>query len=133
MAEKFLHLIRRVSNGIANAAGQPLAQIAVLSACLIWLLLGQSAAALASTLTIGGFILTQMVLSQQRQRENALHLEIDELILATGEHATSSPVSNGRLKKRSSSFGKNRADRPHTTPMGLAPIIFGCRAERVVM
>lgn len=37
---------------------------------------------LASTVSIGGFVLTQMVLNQQRRRELALQPKIDELILA---------------------------------------------------
>ncbi|MDB5736770.1 MAG: hypothetical protein JWO65_438 [Sphingomonas bacterium] len=33
-------------------------------------------------MSIGSFILTQMVLNQQRRREIALHLKIDELVLS---------------------------------------------------
>jgi low affinity Fe/Cu permease len=54
----------------------------VLIACGIWLARGGSEAALASTMSIGSFILTQMVLNQQRRREIALHLKIDELVLS---------------------------------------------------
>ena len=50
-----------------------------------------SETALASALTIGGFILTQMVLNQQRRRENALHLKIDEILLAM--HGTRNEVA----------------------------------------
>jgi hypothetical protein len=44
--------------------------------------LGGGEAALASALTIGGFVLTQMVLNQQRRRDMALHLKLDELVVA---------------------------------------------------
>lgn len=37
---------------------------------------------LASSVSIGSFVLTQMVLNQQRRRELALQLKIDELILS---------------------------------------------------
>jgi low affinity Fe/Cu permease len=75
-------LISTISTRVADFAAHPLVQLAVLAASVAWLAFGWSEAALASTMTIGGFILTQMVLNQQRRRENALHLKIDELILA---------------------------------------------------
>lgn len=50
--------------------------------CVLWWASGGSEAALASSVSIGSFVLTQMVLSQQRRRELALQLKIDELILA---------------------------------------------------
>jgi low affinity Fe/Cu permease len=74
--------IGRLSAGVADFAGHSAVQLAVLLASLTWLFLGWSESALASTMTIGGFILTQMVLNQQRRRENALHLKIDELLHA---------------------------------------------------
>jgi low affinity Fe/Cu permease len=76
------HWIGLLSARIAEFAGHAVVQLAVLLASLTWLVVGGSEAALASTMTIGGFILTQMVLNQQRRRENALHLKIDELLLA---------------------------------------------------
>lgn len=82
MFEKLRHVVGRVSAATATFAGHPAVQLSVLVACLGWLTFGKSEAALASTLTIGGFILTQMVLNQQRHRENALHLKIDELLVA---------------------------------------------------
>lgn len=42
----------------------------------------RSETVLASTVSIGGFILTQVVLNQQRRPELALQSKIDELILA---------------------------------------------------
>lgn len=80
-----MHLYRivgEISTRVANFAGHPVVQVAALAGCGLWLAKGWSEAALASALTIGGFVLTQMVLNQQRRRENALHLKIDELILA---------------------------------------------------
>jgi len=74
--------VDHVSTGISNFAAHPMVQVTVLATCAIWLAFGYSETALASVMTIGGFILTQMVLNQQRRRENALHLKIDELIVA---------------------------------------------------
>jgi low affinity Fe/Cu permease len=82
MIEGLRHVVSIISTRVADFAAHPLVQLAVLIASIVWLLSGWSEAALASTMTIGGFILTQMVLNQQRRRENALHLKIDELILA---------------------------------------------------
>ncbi len=71
-----------VSTVVANTAARPSAQILVLVCCFVWLVAGGSTATLASAASIGSLVLTQMVLSQQRRREIALHLKIDELILA---------------------------------------------------
>jgi low affinity Fe/Cu permease len=80
---RYLRLgIDQVSTIIANFAAHPVVQLSVLVLCIGWLALGGGETALASALTIGGFILTQMVLAQQRRRDNALHLKIDELIVA---------------------------------------------------
>ena len=90
-----LSVIRRAvsdfSNMVATVAGHPFVQAAILIGCALWLALGGSEAALASALTIGGFVLTQMVLNQQRRRENALHLKIDEILLAM--HGTRNEVA----------------------------------------
>ena len=82
-------MLQRVHRGIgllsahiATFAGHAIVQLVVFVAAIAWLIVGGSEAALASAMTIGGFILTQMVLNQQRHRENALHLKIDELLLA---------------------------------------------------
>jgi len=72
--------MRRVSTSVADAAAHPGAQMLVL--CILWMIAGGSETALASTMSIGSFILTQMVLNQQRRREAALHLKIDELVFA---------------------------------------------------
>ena len=73
---------RTVSTVVADAAGHPAAQLLVMAACIIWWLAGGSETSLSSAMSIGAFVLTQMVLNQQRRRERALHLKIDELILA---------------------------------------------------
>ena len=84
-------MIRHISTGvghmsttIADAAGRPAVQLAVLIICGAWLIAGDSLEALASAVSIGSFVLTQMVLNQQRRREAALHLKIHELIIAMG-------------------------------------------------
>ena len=82
MIQHVHHIVGEVSTRVANFAGHPVVQVSALAGCALWLALGWSEAALASALTIGGFVLTQMVLNQQRRRENALHLKIDELIIA---------------------------------------------------
>ncbi len=73
-----------VSDIVANAAAHPATQILVLVACTAWLVSGGSTSRLASVASIGSLILTQMVLNQQRRRDIALHLKIDELILSKG-------------------------------------------------
>ena len=82
MIETLRRALNNTSTTVSNFAAHPFVQAAVLLGCGAWLLLGWSEAALASSLTIGGFVLTQMVLNQQRRRENALHLKIDELLVA---------------------------------------------------
>jgi low affinity Fe/Cu permease len=73
---------RGVSSTVADAAGHPASQLGVLVLCVLWWALGGSETVLASTVSIGSFVLTQMVLNQQRRRELALQLKIDELILS---------------------------------------------------
>jgi len=73
---------RGISNSIADAAGHPATQLGVVVLCVVWWALGGSETVLASTVSIGSFVLTQMVLNQQRRRELALQLKIDELILS---------------------------------------------------
>jgi len=82
MFERLYQAIGMLSARTADFVGHAIVQVFVLAASIAWLALGRSEAALASTMTIGGFILTQMVLNQQRRRENALHLKIDELLHA---------------------------------------------------
>ena len=73
---------RTVSTVVADAAGHPAAQLLVMAACVLWWVAGGSETSLSSAMSIGAFVLTQMVLNQQRRRERAMHLKIDELILA---------------------------------------------------
>jgi low affinity Fe/Cu permease len=67
---------------VADAVAHPAVQLGVLTLCILWWALGGSETVLASTMSIGSFLLTQMVLNQQRRRELALQIKIDELILA---------------------------------------------------
>jgi len=83
MINRLHHTVGVLSANVAGFAGHAAVQLAVLVASVTWLIVGGSEAALASTMTIGGFILTQMVLNQQRRQQDALHLKIDELIRAT--------------------------------------------------
>lgn len=82
MISPIYRAIRHVSNMVADAAGHPAAQLGVLVLCIGWWALGGSETVLASSVSIGSFVLTQMVLNQQRRRELALQLKIDELILS---------------------------------------------------
>jgi low affinity Fe/Cu permease len=74
--------MRRISTSVADAAAHPATQMLVLLGCILWMVAGGSETGLASAMSIGSFILTQMVLNQQRRREAALHLKIDELVFA---------------------------------------------------
>lgn len=105
MFERAYQAIGIMSSRVADFVGHAIVQVAVLVASIAWLAAGRSEAALASTMTIGGFILTQMVLNQQRRRENALHLKIDELLhamegardeVAGVEHASESRIEELR-------------------------------------
>lgn len=74
-----------ISDGVANVAAHPAAQIGVVLFCLAWFLLpvGEDATAvLTLVLSVMAITLTQMVLNQQKRHEIALHLKIDELIHA---------------------------------------------------
>ncbi len=82
MVNHVYRAMRTLSDGVADAAGHPAAQLGALVLCFAWWALGGSEAVLASSVSIGGFVLTQMVLNQQRRRELALQLKIDELILS---------------------------------------------------
>ncbi|WP_303543994.1 low affinity iron permease family protein [Sphingomonas natans] len=113
MLRRLYHWIGSLSAAIADIAGHAVVQLGVLIASVTWLVVGGSEAALASTMTIGGFILTQMVLNQQRRRENALHLKIDELLLAMkgarDELAGSEHAPDDEIERL-------REDRPAPTP-----------------
>jgi low affinity Fe/Cu permease len=73
-----------ISSWVANKAGHPLAQIGVIVFCTAWFVIGGAASenALTLVLSVSAITLTQMVLSQQKRNEAALHLKIDELIYA---------------------------------------------------
>jgi low affinity Fe/Cu permease len=74
----------RVSELGANLAGHPGAIATVALFCLTWFVVGgeKGENALTLILSVLAITLTQMVLNQQRRSERALHMKIDELILA---------------------------------------------------
>ena len=72
----------RISGAVADAAGRPWAQIAVVMLCGAWIGTGMPLDRLSASFSIIALILTQMVLNQQRSQNAALHLKIDELILS---------------------------------------------------
>lgn len=74
----------RLSAAGARFAGNPVAQAATLAFTVAWLVLGGSENMLMILLAVGSLVLTQMVLNQQRRRERALQIKIDELLIATG-------------------------------------------------
>lgn len=78
-----------VSALVARAAAQPLCQAAVIAFCILWWASGLPTDILTATLSIAAITLTQMVLNQQRQREEdgrrrdiAMHAKLDELLRA---------------------------------------------------
>lgn len=85
-ASQFLYRMGcRISDGVANVAAHPMAQLAVVLFCLAWFLLplgDDATAVLTLVLSVMAITLTQMVLNQQKRHEVALHLKIDELIHA---------------------------------------------------
>lgn len=74
----------RVSDAGANLAGHPAVIAIVAIFCAAWFIVGgqQGENALTLILSVLAITLTQMVLNQQRRSEAALHMKIDELILA---------------------------------------------------
>ncbi len=82
---KRLYLIGcQLCDRVANLAGHPLAILVVGVFCAVWFLVGgaQSENTLTLILSVLAITLTQMVLNQQRRSEAAVHLKIDELIIA---------------------------------------------------
>ena len=78
-----------VSAWVANLAAEPLCQAGVIVFCLIWWSSGLPTDILTATLSIAAITLTQMVLNQQKLRENddrrrdvAMHAKLDELLRA---------------------------------------------------
>ncbi|HTI31201.1 MAG TPA: low affinity iron permease family protein [Sphingomonas sp.] len=74
----------KISQFVANVAGHPLAIGGMIIFCAAWFWIGGQASenSLTLTLSVLAITLTQMVLNQQKRSEAALHLKIDELILA---------------------------------------------------
>ncbi|MGJ3648954.1 low affinity iron permease family protein [Sphingomonas sp. GlSt437] len=74
----------KISDIVANLAAHPFAIAGMLVFCTIWFVVGgpDSENALTLALSVLAITLTQMVLNQQKRSEAALHLKIDELIIA---------------------------------------------------
>lgn len=74
----------RISDRGANLAGHPAAIATVALFCGAWFLVSGQAGEnmLTLILSVLAITLTQMVLNQQKRSEAALHMKIDELILA---------------------------------------------------
>ena len=85
----------KLSDRGAHLAGEPFAQFIALIASVVWLSAGGSLAGLSVALSIVAITLTQMVLNQQRRREIALHIKIDELVKAeTGARSELAGIEN---------------------------------------
>jgi low affinity Fe/Cu permease len=74
----------KLSDFGANLAGHPTAIAGVAFFCGAWFIIGGQGTenTLTLILSVLAITLTQMVLNQQRRSEAALHMKIDELILA---------------------------------------------------
>lgn len=68
----------------ANTAGHPTVILLVAAFCAVWFLVTGHAGenTLTLILSVLAITLTQMVLNQQRRNERALHMKIDELVIA---------------------------------------------------
>jgi len=84
MRSRLYELGCRISDFGSRLAGHPASIIFVALFCGGWFIVGGSASENALTLILSVFAitLTQMVLNQQRRSEIALHIKIDELVLA---------------------------------------------------
>jgi len=84
IGKKFYELGCRLSTLGSNLAGHPLAIVLVAIFCATWFIVGgeTSVNTLTLILSVAAITLTQMVLNQARRTEAALHIKIDELILA---------------------------------------------------
>ena len=79
-----------VSSWVADLFSTPGAQIAVIVVCAAWFLIGWNPNILTAVLSILAITLTQMVLNQQKAREQdahrrdvAMHAKLDELLIAS--------------------------------------------------
>ena len=78
-----------VSSWVADGAAQPLCQAGFIGFCILWWAAGLPTDILTATLSILAITLTQMVLNQQKLREQddhrrdvAMHAKLDELLRA---------------------------------------------------
>ena len=74
----------RIAGRTADWAGAPLAIVLVALFCAVWFLRAGTAGenTLTLVLSVASITLTQMVLNGQRRSEQAMHLKMDELVLA---------------------------------------------------
>lgn len=74
----------RISEVGANGSGHPAAIVLVALFCAVWFVATGPAGenTLTLILSVAAITLTQMVLNQQRRSERALHMKIDELVIA---------------------------------------------------
>jgi low affinity Fe/Cu permease len=82
--KKLIEIGGTISCWVADLAGNPVMQIAVMLFCAGWFVIGGAGSenTLTLILSVTAITLTQMVLNQQKRNEAALHLKIDELILS---------------------------------------------------
>lgn len=79
-----------VSEKVADFFARPIAQVGVITFCIVWFALSLDVGVLTAALSILAITLTQMVLNKQEQREKdahrrdlALHAKLDELVHAS--------------------------------------------------
>ena len=89
LAERISAVGHAVSSAVANAAAQPLSQAALILFCFMWWVTALPTDILTASLSILAITLTQMVLNQQKLREDddrrrdvAMHAKLDELLRA---------------------------------------------------
>lgn len=74
----------RICGRAADFSGHPLAILLVAVFCAVWFIVGgpKDENLLTLILSVAAITLTQMVLNGQRRSERAMHLKMDELIIA---------------------------------------------------
>ncbi|GHH26008.1 hypothetical protein GCM10008023_40050 [Sphingomonas glacialis] len=84
MLKRLNEIGSRISGQTADLAGAPLSILLVAMFCAGWFLKAGAAGenTLTLILSVASITLTQMVLNGQRRSEKALHLKMDELVIA---------------------------------------------------
>lgn len=75
----------RTMHKVAAGFATPLAIVAVVIACVIWLAFGLSVDTLTLALSILSITMTQLILLAQDRDTKAIHAKIDELVRASPE------------------------------------------------